>query len=292
MTRDFLPPKPRSEVSGKPQATGDNTGTWVGGWQEKGESRIGKATFGFGFSLKSFISAVLPAFDVRFSRVAGFALSKATGISQRMADTKVLCLALCIGTEDGLCFNLVLSWLLTPDRLVFWLLTKQLCCFRNGRLLGVCASVDNCRLFVGGIPKTKKREEILAEMKKVTDGVVDVIVYPSAADKTKNRGFAFVEYESHRAAAMARRKLLPGEQGWGGVTMWGHHQGIQESKEVNVAGFSAIRQQFSALRQQFSARHTQSLEAPQHTVGCGIHCSSCCNTVLVIHGCPSGAWDC
>ncbi|XP_053927973.1 APOBEC1 complementation factor isoform X1 [Cuculus canorus] len=88
---------------------------------------------------------------------------------------------------------------------------------RNGRLLGVCASVDNCRLFVGGIPKTKKREEILAEMKKVTDGVMDVIVYPSAADKTKNRGFAFVEYESHRAAAMARRKLLPGR-----IQLWGH----------------------------------------------------------------------
>lgn len=83
---------------------------------------------------------------------------------------------------------------------------------RNGRLLGVCASVDNCRLFVGGIPKTKKREEILSEMRKVTDGVVDVIVYPSAADKSKNRGFAFVEYESHRAAAMARRKLLPGRR--------------------------------------------------------------------------------
>ncbi|XP_028914889.1 APOBEC1 complementation factor isoform X2 [Ornithorhynchus anatinus] len=88
---------------------------------------------------------------------------------------------------------------------------------RNGRLLGVCASVDNCRLFVGGIPKTKKREEILAEMRKVTEGVVEVIVYPSAADKTKNRGFAFVEYESHRAAAMARRKLLPGR-----IQLWGH----------------------------------------------------------------------
>ncbi|XP_053197606.1 APOBEC1 complementation factor isoform X1 [Scomber japonicus] len=88
---------------------------------------------------------------------------------------------------------------------------------RNGRLLGVCASVDNCRLFVGGIPKTKKREEILTEMRKVTDGVMDVIVYPSAADKSKNRGFAFVEYESHRAAAMARRKLLPGR-----IQLWGH----------------------------------------------------------------------
>ncbi|XP_038847041.1 APOBEC1 complementation factor-like isoform X1 [Salvelinus namaycush] len=88
---------------------------------------------------------------------------------------------------------------------------------RNGRLLGVCASVDNCRLFVGGIPKSKKREEILMEMKKVTDGVLEVIVYPSAADKTKNRGFAFVEYNSHRAAAMARRKLLPGR-----ILLWGH----------------------------------------------------------------------
>lgn len=89
--------------------------------------------------------------------------------------------------------------------------TFLLCLHRTGRLLGVCASVDNCRLFVGGIPKTKKREEIMCEMRKVTEGVVDVIVYPSAADKSKNRGFAFVEYESHRAAAMARRKLLPGE---------------------------------------------------------------------------------
>jgi hypothetical protein len=28
---------------------------------------------------------------------------------------------------------------------------------RKGRLIGVCQSVDNCRLFVGGIPKTKKK---------------------------------------------------------------------------------------------------------------------------------------
>ncbi|CAF4192846.1 unnamed protein product [Rotaria socialis] len=37
---------------------------------------------------------------------------------------------------------------------------------RPSRLIGVCQSVDNCRLFVGGIPKTKKREEILDEMCK------------------------------------------------------------------------------------------------------------------------------
>ena len=43
---------------------------------------------------------------------------------------------------------------------------------------------------------------------QITDGVQNVIVYPSANDKSKNRGFAFVEYDSHRSAAMARRKLL------------------------------------------------------------------------------------
>lgn len=38
----------------------------------------------------------------------------------------------------------------------------------------------------------------------------------SVADKTKNRGFAFVEYENHRAAAVARRKFMPNRlQLWG-----------------------------------------------------------------------------
>lgn len=55
-------------------------------------------------------------------------------------------------------------------------------------------------------------------MRKVTEGVVDVIVYPSASDKSRNRGFAFVEYETHRSAAMARRKLMNGR-----VDLWGHN---------------------------------------------------------------------
>ncbi|XP_030643887.1 RNA-binding protein 47 [Chanos chanos] len=101
---------------------------------------------------------------------------------------------------------------------------------RPGRLLGVCGSVDNCRLFIGGIPKTKKREEILEEVSKVTEGVLDVIVYASAADKMKNRGFAFVEYESHRAAAMARRKLMPGR-----IQLWGHQIAVDWAEpEIDV----------------------------------------------------------
>uniref|UniRef100_A0A3Q3J626 Probable RNA-binding protein 46 n=1 Tax=Monopterus albus TaxID=43700 RepID=A0A3Q3J626_MONAL len=88
---------------------------------------------------------------------------------------------------------------------------------RPGKFIGVCVSLDNCRLFVGSIPKDKRKDEIMEELKKVTDGVMDVIVYPSSIDKSRNRGFAFVEYESHKAAAMARRKLIPGTfQLWGG----------------------------------------------------------------------------
>ncbi|XP_041365782.1 APOBEC1 complementation factor-like isoform X2 [Gigantopelta aegis] len=110
---------------------------------------------------------------------------------------------------------------------------------RKGRLLGVCSSVDNCRLFVGGIPKAKQREEILAEMHKVTDGVVDVIVYPSAVDKTKNRGFAFVEYDCHRAAAMARRKLIPGR-----IQLWGHQIAVdwaEPEQDVDDDTMSTVR---------------------------------------------------
>lgn len=53
-------------------------------------------------------------------------------------------------------------------------------------------------------------------MAKLTEDMVDVILYPSATDKTKSRGFAFVEYRTHKAAAMARKKLMPDR-----VQLWG-----------------------------------------------------------------------
>ncbi|KAM3185344.1 hypothetical protein ACTXT7_006560 [Hymenolepis weldensis] len=110
---------------------------------------------------------------------------------------------------------------------------------RKGKTIGVCLSVDNCRLFVGGIPKNKTKEEIFVEMQKVTDGVKDVICYPSVADKTKNRGFAFVEYESHKAAAMARRKLIPGR-----IQPWGQQIAVdwaEPEREVNEEIMSKVK---------------------------------------------------
>ncbi|XP_061816592.1 probable RNA-binding protein 46 isoform X1 [Nerophis lumbriciformis] len=84
---------------------------------------------------------------------------------------------------------------------------------RPKKLIGVCICLNNCRLFVGCIPKDKNKDEILDELRKVTDGVLDVIVYP--ADNSKNGGFAFVEYETHKAAAVARKKFISGAQLWG-----------------------------------------------------------------------------
>ncbi|RXG54938.1 putative RNA-binding protein 46 [Armadillidium vulgare] len=79
---------------------------------------------------------------------------------------------------------------------------------RDHQFLGVMKSVDNNRLFVGGIPKNKKQDDLLEEMRRLTEDVIDVILYADITDKTKNRGFAFVEYISHTSAYAARQKLL------------------------------------------------------------------------------------
>lgn len=38
---------------------------------------------------------------------------------------------------------------------------------RPGKFIGVCVSLDNCRLFIGSIPKDKRKDEIIEEMRKV-----------------------------------------------------------------------------------------------------------------------------
>ncbi|XP_075915603.1 uncharacterized protein LOC142921719 [Petromyzon marinus] len=45
---------------------------------------------------------------------------------------------------------------------------------RPGRRIAVCISVDNRRLFIGGLPKNKKRAEVMMAMSGATEGVVDV----------------------------------------------------------------------------------------------------------------------
>uniref|UniRef100_A0A8C5FKK2 Synaptotagmin binding cytoplasmic RNA interacting protein n=1 Tax=Gadus morhua TaxID=8049 RepID=A0A8C5FKK2_GADMO len=88
---------------------------------------------------------------------------------------------------------------------------------RPGKHIGVCISVANNRLFVGSIPKSKTKEQIVEEFSKVTEGLSDIILYHQPDDKKKNRGFCFLEYEDHKTAAQARRRLMSGK-----VKVWGN----------------------------------------------------------------------
>ena len=57
----------------------------------------------------------------------------------------------------------------------------------------------------------------LACILKLSEGLLDCIIYRSAEKETqKNRGFAFLEYDSHKSASNAKRKL-----GMGRAKVWG-----------------------------------------------------------------------
>jgi len=80
---------------------------------------------------------------------------------------------------------------------------------RPHKRLGVLMSLDNNKLWLSGIPNGATQEDIKTEIEALTEGVCKVILYPSPNDRTRPRKYAFVEYENHRAAALARRRLVP-----------------------------------------------------------------------------------
>ncbi|XP_017757230.1 PREDICTED: heterogeneous nuclear ribonucleoprotein Q isoform X3 [Eufriesea mexicana] len=81
---------------------------------------------------------------------------------------------------------------------------------RKGKKIGVTVSYNNHRLFVGNIPKNRDRDDLFEEFTKHAPGLTEVIIYSSPDDKKKNRGFCFLEYESHKAASLAKRRLSTG----------------------------------------------------------------------------------
>ncbi|XP_075918690.1 uncharacterized protein LOC142920110 [Petromyzon marinus] len=101
--------------------------------------------------------------------------------------------------------------------------------------IGVCFSVDNRRLFIGGLPKDKKRAEVMMAMSCATEGAVDVTMSICCWDITLNRGYAFIEYRSHRAAAIARSKLLRIN-----LQLWGRTIKVDWAIPERVAAAAAV----------------------------------------------------
>lgn len=80
---------------------------------------------------------------------------------------------------------------------------------RNKRTIKIERSVDNTRLFLSCVPNDKTSEEIQCDLLTVVDNVKKVYVYPTLENPSIFRGYAFVEFKSHRDAAIAKRILTP-----------------------------------------------------------------------------------
>lgn len=80
------------------------------------------------------------------------------------------------------------------------------------------------------------KEELLEQLSEVITGMTDIIVYPMADNPAKkNRGFCFVEFESHNLAAGALRKLQRvGHKLWRGDLMLDWADPIDEPDEVTM----------------------------------------------------------
>lgn len=116
---------------------------------------------------------------------------------------------------------------------------------KPGKFLKVNASVANVRLFVGNIPKNRTRDEIFEEFHKSTEGLVDVIVYNSPDDPSKfNRGFAFLDYDSHKTASAARRAIASTRlQVWGSevIVEWAEPQEEPDAETMSKVKVLYIR---------------------------------------------------
>ncbi|CAG4975517.1 unnamed protein product [Colias eurytheme] len=69
--------------------------------------------------------------------------------------------------------------------------------------LGVCPSINNCRIFISRIPAGTPSAEIVRLVYALTEEAVEVRVRRSGGGCA-----AIVEYRSHRGAAMARKALV------------------------------------------------------------------------------------
>jgi len=80
----------------------------------------------------------------------------------------------------------------------------------HGRRIVCNLNVQFTKLYVGGIPKDKTREQIFAAFSSEVDKLTDVVIQDpdEVGPNNQNRGFCFLEFDCYFDAAAARRKLM------------------------------------------------------------------------------------
>ncbi|KAL1513748.1 hypothetical protein ABEB36_003118 [Hypothenemus hampei] len=81
--------------------------------------------------------------------------------------------------------------------------------FLCGEPLFVQMSLDNCRIFLGGISIYMTKDDVWKELSSCygVTNIVDVIMYRKYGQQSQNRGFAFLEFRTHEEAAYFRSKF-------------------------------------------------------------------------------------
>jgi len=77
----------------------------------------------------------------------------------------------------------------------------------KGKKFGVVLSQDNHKLFIGNISKDWTQEDILNLFREHFQGVQEVSLIQDPQNSAKNRGFCFVEFDSHASAARAHGRI-------------------------------------------------------------------------------------
>ncbi|XP_067423003.1 dead end protein homolog 1 isoform X2 [Emydura macquarii macquarii] len=77
---------------------------------------------------------------------------------------------------------------------------------QKGCPIMVCRSTEKCELCVDGLSSLVEQGQLWTLLQEVTPGVLNISLYPSPS--RKGGQFAVLKYNSHRAAAMAKKTLV------------------------------------------------------------------------------------
>uniref|UniRef100_A0A8D0CUX8 RNA binding motif protein 46 n=1 Tax=Sander lucioperca TaxID=283035 RepID=A0A8D0CUX8_SANLU len=96
------------------------------------------------------------------------------------------------------------------------------------RFIGVCVSLDNCRLFIGSIPKDKRKDEIMDEMTKVR--AANLNGGPAV------REIVFLLTHGEGVLSVLKRLFVPPPRWTGTFQLWGslHPGGLGRSRRKDV----------------------------------------------------------